>query len=114
MPVRLWTANHTPLGEIETRTPRLVQRTLRHRGILYELIGEDAGGVRDYRATEALHPRPPRTAGLIDVGGNACGTVPIPADAVPPVVMVDGVRCPLWTSRDPSGQPVYLKAADGA
>ena len=114
MPVRLWTTNHTPLGEIETRTPRLVQRTLRHRGILYELIGQD-GGVRDYRATEAIPTPSTRTAGLMDAGGNACGTVTIPADAVPDSVTVDGVVCPLWTSRDPLGQPVYLKAvADGA
>ena len=106
--VRLWTQDRQFLETAEVRLSRFAQRTLRHRGILYELIGTDADGVHDYRALEPT-ARPPRTARLIDAGGNLCGTVAIPADRLPPVVQCDGVACQLWTTHDQDGAVVYLK-----
>ena len=107
--VRLWTSDRRFFGTADIRLERFAPHTLRHGGVLYELIGRDADGVRDYRALEPIPEIVPITATLMDTHGNHCGTVPIPADAVPETVTVDGVTCPLWTSRDQAGRVVYLK-----
>ena len=107
--VRLWTHDRQFIETAEVRLSQFAQRTLRHSGILYELIGTDADGVHDYRALEPT-PLPPRTATVIDAAGNPCGTVAIPADILPQTVLHEGVPCTLWTTRDQTGAVVYLQS----
>ena len=63
----------------------------------------------DCGATEPIHESVQMTALVMTAAGNPCGTVAIDPEHPPASVAIDGVLCPLWTTRDQQGQVVYLK-----
>ena len=105
--VRLLSPSGDLIGTTEIRVPSLRRRTIRHGGILYELVAEDAQGVRDYRATEAIPLLMPRSVSVIDAAGNECGAVVIEGSPLPEAVTFQGRSCPLWSSHDQTGRAVY-------
>ena len=106
--VRLYRQDRTFFADAEIRIPQVRRRTLRHRGVLYELMHED-GGVKHYRATEPIAEPVPILADVMNGAGVTCGHVPIASPDTPPAsVEWQGMTCPLWTRRDQQGHVVYL------
>ena len=96
------------IGTAEVRVPTFRQRTIRHEGIVYELMREDAAGVRHYRAMSRALPAPPRIPVLVmDTAGNIVTTLFV-SPPIPGAVTVHDRVCPLWTIKDQGGYPRYL------
>lgn len=115
MLVRLRNYDRDVIGEAQAPLRRIAFRAFRHDGMLYERVADGVDGMPEYRATERTHTPPPRTVTVINHAGSVLGTVVVEPGWLPSTVTFQGVSCPLWTTKDQSGQVLYLKpeATDG-
>lgn len=108
MLVRLLDADRACLDTVQAPLARFPLRTFRHDGMLYERVSDGPDGMPQYRATERIPQRVPRTVTVISAAGAEIGAVTF-VGTLPAFVQFDGVRCPLWTVKDQAGRALYLK-----